>query len=336
MNIPAFFAIFHRLVRVAPCLIALGANAGAGGERGDFWLDATLRFHLADTPHAALPAKPDPAFRADYANKTTGDSSVVATFALGSNKRLLLLTPGPYVPFWTLEADWVFRFELTHVGKSNPSKLDFTMIDVSGNTAFGSFAIRPSSESWQLVEITIGKLEQTANFDFRRVARLSLGFSPVQPERVWLDGVRFFGPDNEIALTDQLTLQRMAEEIKTRKARIDGLFQKLSTPMPDATKPGVEYYSASQLRRETDKPDLQTLFANLLLNRNVGETNRDLLRIYGPTDKKLRAHYGLEYTWHLNATPMLYRFYLNFGSQSKRYPGRLSPEVENVILELLW
>jgi hypothetical protein len=46
-----------------------------------------------------------------------------------------------------------------------------------------------------------------------------------------------------------------------------------------------------------------------------------LLEIYTTRDAAVRAEYGLEYAWDLQATPMLCRLYFNFSHAGTRFPG---------------
>ncbi len=141
--------------------------------------------------------------------------------------------------------------------------------------------------------------------------------------------MRFTFPSGpEIALTDQLLSQRMADERATRADRVALTYagaRPAKIPPPQASgKP------------PTRRGDLFYIFAKLLRNEDVAEMNKRLLEIVSTKDQAIQAQYGIEYSWALSTTPALYRFYFNFGSKSKRFPGRLEPEVEKRILELLW
>lgn len=62
------------------------ATPGRAAEaRGDFWLDATLAFHLAAAPEEAVSPQADPAVARDPGRKSTGDDSV--RVSLGVAKR---------------------------------------------------------------------------------------------------------------------------------------------------------------------------------------------------------------------------------------------------------
>ena len=78
------------------------------------------------------------------------------------------------------------------------------------------------------------------------------------------------------------------------------------------------------------------LFADLYLGKNLDKTNEKLLEIFTTNDTGLQEKYRLNDPWGLAFKQIAYHMYYAFGSKSKRYPGRLYPETEKALLELLW
>lgn len=281
--------------------------------RGDAWFDAELSFRLEGTPPRPARGRPAAAVQPDYVRKVQGDSSVRCPL---EGRPAVELVPA-YREAWTMGRDWRLRFELAASDLPAGATCALVLIDAGGRQAESRPLGLAAATPWRHVEFALAELSAPAGFDFARIVRARLVFRPA-PATVWLDDVRFVAAagDAEIALTDLRTADRIAREADTRMARIRELFtSKISS------QPGT---------------NLSRLFANLWLDRDVAATNRELLAIYTSTDPKVRADYGLEYTWHLAATPMLTRFYFHFGRQGRRAPGRLSPEVEQAILRLLW
>lgn len=314
--------------------IAIGAQTEK--RRGDFWLDATLHFRLADEMSAPAASRPDPAVSADYAIKNSGDSSVAIKISTSKKKQrdpIILITPGPYVPSWALASEWSLQFEINQTGAPLANRCTLTLIDRAGKTAQSQPQLMNASAGWQKVKVALADFKRPAGFDLGAVTRVVLQTDGGTPDIIWLDAVRFTGPgDREIAITDQTTAQRMADDMETRDARIAEAFKAMT--IGDKSNQNMFYYAVPA--RDKAQPNLQRLFAKLLLNEDLEQTNAELLAVYASSDKQVRANHGLEYTWDLLATPTLCRFYFNFGSKSTRYPGRLTPEVEKAILDLLW
>lgn len=324
-------------MRITCALIAaiLFAKAHAQEFRGDFWLDATFHFRLIDAPLGPISAKPDSAVAPDYTIKNAGDCSVAIKMAAAKKYKdpVILLTPGPYRKFWTLGSDWTLQFDIKQTNGSAAKQCTIILADSSGKTAQSQPLAIKGDAAWQHINQSLQGLTAVKGFEIEKTARVALRFDGNWPEWIHLDAVRFTNSGKqEIALTDQTTTQRRADEKATRGARIALAFKTL-TPTSENDQ-NMFYYPVPS--RDKAQPNLQRLYANLQMNREIDQTNRELLAIYSSSDRQIRANYGLEYTWDLQATPMLYRLYYNFGSKSTRHPGRLTPEVEKVILNLLW
>ncbi|NND04906.1 MAG: hypothetical protein HKN87_00880 [Saprospiraceae bacterium] len=77
-------------------------------------------------------------------------------------------------------------------------------------------------------------------------------------------------------------------------------------------------------------------FADLYLGKNLDETNEKLFELFTTDDTKLQEKYRLNDPWCLAFKQIAYHMYYAFGAKSKRFPGRLYPETEKALLELLW
>jgi hypothetical protein len=110
--------------------------------------------------------------------------------------------------------------------------------------------------------------------------------------------------------------KHISEAAKTKQARIQLAFE-------DATGDGL---------REAFMPH----FANLYLGKNVDETNKALLELFTTDDAALQENYRLNDHWCLAFKQIAYHLYYAFGTKSERFPGRLYPETEKALLELLW
>ncbi|WP_347840321.1 hypothetical protein [uncultured Draconibacterium sp.] len=76
--------------------------------------------------------------------------------------------------------------------------------------------------------------------------------------------------------------------------------------------------------------------ANLYLGKNLDDNNKKLFEIFTSDDPAIHEKYRLNDPWCLAFKQVAYHMYYAFGSKSTRFPGRLYPETEKALLELLW
>jgi hypothetical protein len=277
--------------------------------RGDFWHDAGMSFQVV-AGGADGRRRANAPGESDYVKKVAGDCSVRCALEDGTK---LVLRPALRAS-WSLGPEWTLRMDACAAPAGGTAQL--ALVDAAGRRSKVQNLSFPVSGEWQRFTVKLRDLAGD-DWDLKAVQRVELAFAGAAPQTVWFDAVRFEAESGkEIALTDVRTEHRMVEEVATRADRFQRVF----------------------VSRQAAKgwTGLATHFANLWNNRDVAATNRALLAIYGSKDPKLRADYGLEYTWHLQATPMLCRLYLNFGSRSPRRAHRLTPDVEKAILDLIW
>lgn len=77
-------------------------------------------------------------------------------------------------------------------------------------------------------------------------------------------------------------------------------------------------------------------FADLYLGKNLDEVNRTLFEIFTTDNPAIQEKYRLNDPWCLVFKQIAYHMYYAFGSKSKHFAGRLYPETEKALLELLW
>jgi hypothetical protein len=77
-------------------------------------------------------------------------------------------------------------------------------------------------------------------------------------------------------------------------------------------------------------------FADLYLGKKLDETNKNLLEIFTTDDTELEEKFRLNDPWCLAFKQIAYHMYYAFGAKSSRFSGRLYPETERALLELLW
>ncbi|MCA9735793.1 hypothetical protein KC799_26885 [candidate division KSB1 bacterium] len=77
-------------------------------------------------------------------------------------------------------------------------------------------------------------------------------------------------------------------------------------------------------------------FADLWLGKNLDQVNKALVGIFTSEDPEIRKKYRLKDYWDLAINQQFYHMYYAFGAKGSVAPGRLYPETEKALLELLW
>lgn len=78
------------------------------------------------------------------------------------------------------------------------------------------------------------------------------------------------------------------------------------------------------------------LFANLWLGRDLEATNATLVEVLRSQDPVIQQKYRLNDHWGLVIKQQFYHMYYAFGSKGTVAPGRLYPETEKALLDVLW
>lgn len=104
----------------------------------------------------------------------------------------------------------------------------------------------------------------------------------------------------------------------------------------EATKPARIEHAFSNATGEGLREGFGPYFANLWLGKELDQTNAELLEIITTEDPVVQQKYRLHDHWCLATNQQFYHMYYGFGSKGSVSPGRLYPETEKALLELLW
>jgi len=140
---------------------------------------------------------------------------------------------------------------------------------------------------------------------------------------LWLTPIFCFSAEYENPLNNQ--------DYHFTEASLRDYIRKAAGNKPERVRQAFEE-SASTRSEES----MRALFADLWLGRNVGQVNGALLEIFTSEDPARGREYGLYDYWHLSLNQWLYRLYYTFGSKGSVSPGRIYPETEKALLEVLW
>ncbi|MEX0332415.1 MAG: hypothetical protein AB3N64_13420 [Puniceicoccaceae bacterium] len=268
-------------------------------------------------------------FDLDYTDKKAGDFSVRFSAESPDPVGELGFMPGPYQKTWKLSEAWNLKLWLKGLDSVDDEPWTFSFLDDSGNRASGRLTGFSVNGEWHSLVLPLGDLRHNGEFDFENITSFQMENRLGPDGELWFDDVRFTNPSGGvIGVTDKSVSQRQEEAAGSRMARVAEAFRKLTTHTPETLKLND--------RHVYWRDYLNPHFAKLWLGEDLEAVNADLLRIFAATDPEVRKMYELDGKWSLYLTPTLIQLYYTFGSKAKRMPGRLEPETENALLELLW
>ena len=328
-GIPVFFKespTAEALLNLAPAEIQAVTR---GEKRLDAWWETYLNFgsapqggDICQTPHwrnGWEKLAQEMPFANDPSKNKTGDFAVVyeasraqaGTYAVGMHS-------GPFLQPWKLAADW--KLHLWLKGENMTTAPDLVLIDKDGKRAQGNLPSFTPDGKWHEVIVPLSSLNTEQQFDFGAVRAVQFEQQWSEATRFSMDGMRFYKDKLEIGVTDKNLTQRLDEARRTRLLR---------THESIVNSPELIGESGMLKKRK------QTYLSEFGLWPRKG---LDLAQANVQLNKTLsRILQNKEYEeWAGIVQPTWYGLYWNFGSKSPLFPGRLSPENEELILKIIW
>ncbi|MEM7680995.1 MAG: hypothetical protein AAF288_03475 [Planctomycetota bacterium] len=254
----------------------------------------------------------------DFTDHKVGDFSLQAV--VEDKAQRVGLTPGPFIEAWDLGSYQQLEMWVWIDGVPGSGPVEFVLIDQSGNAARHADLSVEADGAWKQLRIPLDELEGDASFQRNAVAAVQTASPLPVGATVGFDGAMFTSEDcgAPLGVTDMTYAQRMSEADATREARARASYRLTA----DFEQPGGFLFD---------------LYAKLWLNEDVDEVNAQLLAIFSadPTSELGRKH-EIHRDWSLWLSPYMVRLYHQFGSTSRKMPGRLYPDTEQALLELLW
>ena len=289
----------------------------ANNKRLDFWDEAVRLFGVASHGQhvdAAIAERREINYRPmgvalDHADHVEGDLSLVYTPADAGMQPHFGFVAGLWGEHWALSPDmhlhlWVkVQDEASHAWAVR-------LIDSEGLEATGRLPEINVGGTWQELTLPLNILQAPVDFDWRNTALCEFEAPFGKEARIHLDGVRFEGAETVIGITDKSLIQRMTEAKANRAIRIETAFRASASDTLSAPHGVVGAFARMMLNE-----DLET--ANLLL-----------------VDELKKSSDGN--WWSLLHTPLYCRFYYHFSNRCGKYPGRMTPETEALLLKTLW
>ncbi len=247
-------------------------------------------------------------FKADHADKQVGDLSIVYDPSKAGSRKAFGFVSSLWGYVWQLDDQFTLNLFAKVKGSTVASDWTISLVDKAGKQAKKTIEAWDNNE-WCQLSISLKDFDAQSGFDYSSVKECRFNVDLPTDALVWLDGINFSKTGKYIGVTDKTLEQRMEEERNTRSARLLNAYERATKTMWG--NPYVNY------------------FTKLYLGVNIEEANAGIM-------EELQKPDVLDDPWSLFHTPMLCRLYLNFSSKSEKFPGRLTPEVEAKLLEVLW
>jgi hypothetical protein len=294
-----------RKITIAVFMVGLISIAYAQ-KRLDFWYEEPMLFGISSGVKPEL-SDVSKDISLDHSDSKNGDLSVI--YSANRDVKYLGFKPAPYLANWKLSKDYKLNIWIKVKSNVKHACEKIVLTDDKGLVATSQSGKMNIDSDWQLVTAPLSKFESENGFDFSSIKTCKLQLDLIKGDKVWLDDIYFndVKTGTVIGVTDKSVDQRMAEATVSRVKRVEAGFKQ-----------------AAQI---TNQP-VVAAFAKMMLNEDLETANQILQE-----DCKKMANEDL---WSLLTTPLYCRFYYNFSNRCGKYPGRMTPETEALLLKTLW
>lgn len=249
-----------------------------------------------------------PGFAYDLSDKISGDYSITYTPSLSGNASKFGFVTQLWENWFDLNEAFSLDFHMKVIGSSVKDSWLVTFVDANKKMAKTEIKGADTKGTWKNFSIKLGDLQADKQFDFSKIQLVQFEAGSFSEDTVikfdkiaFMHGKEFFG------ITDKTIDQRMKEAEETREKRI--------------------LFAMKQTAKKAHFPLMQA-FAMLYTQKDVEEANN--LVVEG-LNKALKNHH-----WDLFENKMICRIYYYYSNRVGLYKGRLKPEVEKKLLEVLW
>lgn len=298
-------------------LILSAATLCSAGEKPlDFWDEEVRLFSTAQPVRSIeddLPARREAnytsrSFSLDHADHMAGDLSVTYSPAKAGMPKRFGFTSSLWEQSWNLSPNYSLKLWIKVENPEPSSAWKIGLVDSKGQKASGEL-IGIAAE-WKELALPLNKLTAANGFDWHNVTLCEFEAKLDKEALVHLDNIRFENQNNVIGVTDKTVSQRMTEADITLALRVDTAMKAAAA----AKKEGLYTPVAA--------------FAKMYLNEDLETANQLLV-------DELKQSSDAN-AWSLLHTPLYCRFYYMFSNRCGKFPGRMTPETEKLLLETLW
>lgn len=252
-------------------------------------------------------------FKYDFTDKQVGDFSV----SYNPNASRIPVKFGFVTNLWehypNLDASYSLKFYLKSIGTThaqNNWKVQLT--DAQGNSAVGALDGAHTNGTWKVLSLPLRDLHHDKNFNLNSIKLCEFQAHQFpQGAKIKFDFVRFESESGKVVgVTDKTVGQRIKEAEATRSFRT-----KLAMQVAANNKAKGLYAPVAA-------------FAKMMLNEDLETANQMLVdELNESTDAN---------AWSLLHTPLYCRFYFMFSNRGGKFPGRMTPGTEKLLLQTLW
>ncbi len=246
-------------------------------------------------------------FELDHADRVEGDLSVLYKPAAAGMLPRFGFVAGLWGEIWKLSPQHSLHLWINVQDKDVSNVWKIQLVDFQGLEAAGELSGTGTGGKWKELTLPLNRLKAAAGFDWTQVKLCEFEALFSKEARIHFDGVRFVNGKTVIGVTDKTIAQRMAEAEASRAARVEAAFRQ------SARKDAFPVVSA---------------FAKMMLNEDLETANQILI---DELKKSSDAN-----AWGLLETPLYCRFYYFFSTRCGKFPGRMTPATEKLLLETLW
>ncbi|QHI70623.1 hypothetical protein [Tichowtungia aerotolerans] len=287
-----------------------------GDKPLDFWDEEIRLFNTARparpldvmlSAHRAAEFKPR-GFSLDHADHKVGDLSIAYSPAKAGMPKRFGFFAGLWNEKWTLspEASLTMWIKAENTDFSAPWRI--TLVDFQNLEAVGE--LNGITGDWQELTLPLSELKAANGFDWTQVKLCEFDAKLDKEALVHFDGIRFKNDKDVTGVTDKTVVQRMAEAEISRTLRMETALKTAA----DNENGGLYAPVAA--------------FAKMMLNEDLETANQIL------TDELKQSSEAN--VWSLLHTPLYCRFYYMFSNRCGKFPGRMTPETEKLLLKTLW
>lgn len=314
-------ALRFYVVHLVCLLVFTNVTAASSHQLVDAAHESPTHLGFSKTNRAVVSSSARQLDSLNFTDRQVGDFSLEAS--IKDEAQRVGLTPGPFIPAWDLSGYNHFEMWARISGVADAKQMKFVFFDQNGKTAQHAKLSVPTDGQWHKLKINLQQLQIDDGFQRGAVVAVQTA-SPLPVNAViGFDGAYFSSANDSqlpLGITDMTYAQRMAEAELTRDARVREGFRRIADFKPK--KPTNHLFDR---------------YAKLWLGEEVDEINAELLAIFtADPESEYGRRYSIHRDWSLWLTPFMVRTYDQFASTSKRMPGRLYPETEKALLELLW
>lgn len=298
-------------------LLTIGGTVMANEKPLDFWEDEIRSIATAsegqhvDHDLAALRAPgifSPKQFQLDHSDKKVGDLSLIYLPGQVKGAKKVGFVANLWGGKWKLTSGMKLSFQLKTTGTSNPDRWRTILVDEAGKSAVATLNHTDTKGQWQEMNLPLGGFKTDPGFDWAAVKLCEFEADFGADSQVHFDGVCFQDKGSFIGVTDKPISQRMAEAEANREFRL-------------------KYAMKSGVNRGI--PNVIAAFNKMYLNEDLDKANEMLV-------EDIKTSAISQDTWSLLTTPLYCRFYYWFSNRAGKYPGRMKPEVEKLLLESIW